>query len=145
MSTHPSASQGTPAGILTQPSLSRKGYLLALTNINPSDDLGASQFHTCNPLRKRLEATRSQCTTSDLPKVIFTFSHILLPPFALSCWNNGVFRVEKKKICFRLQSKEVMGKKILCASNPGSMSMLVQSSPSCATPAGSASSACSPQ
>lgn len=39
MTTHPSASQGTPAGILTQPSLSRKGHLLALTKINPSDDL----------------------------------------------------------------------------------------------------------
>lgn len=49
----------------------------------------------CNPLGKRLEATRSQRTTSDFPKVIFTFSHILLPLFALSCWNNGIFRVEK--------------------------------------------------
>lgn len=36
---HPRASQGTPAAILTQPSLSRKGHLPALTKINPSDDL----------------------------------------------------------------------------------------------------------
>lgn len=39
MSTHPLASQGTPAAILAQPSLSRKGHLLALTKTNPSDDL----------------------------------------------------------------------------------------------------------
>lgn len=32
------------------------------------------------------------------PKVIFTFSHILLPPFASSCWNNGIFRVEKNML-----------------------------------------------
>lgn len=98
MFTHPWASQGTPAAILTQPSLSRKGHLLALTKINPSDDLLLPSSTHAFLLERRLEATRSQCTTSDLPKVIFTFSHILLPPFALSCWNNGIFRVEKNML-----------------------------------------------
>lgn len=98
ITTHPSASQGTPAGILTQPSLSRKGHLLALTKIKPSDDLLLPSSTHAILLERDLKQPGPSATTSDFPKVIFTFSHILLPPFALSCWNNGIFRVEKNML-----------------------------------------------
>lgn len=144
MSTHPSASQGTPAAILVQPSLSRKGHLLALTKINPSHDLLLPRSTHAIVLERDLKQPGPSAQ-------LLTSSQKSSSPSATSCchllpWVAGIMEyLESKKICFRLQSKEVMGKKILCASNPRCTSTLLQSSPSCATPAGSASSACSPQ
>lgn len=98
MSTHPLASQGTSAAILTQPSLSRKGHLLALTKINTSDDLLLPSSTHAILLERDLKQLGPSVQLLTSQKSSSPSATSCCHLFALSCWNNGIFRVEKNML-----------------------------------------------
>lgn len=57
------------------------------------------------------------CKKADTPEVTSKFSHMLSPSFALSCWNNRVFGVDKSML---LTSKQTSNGKedFMCIKHP---------------------------